>query len=167
MLELQKSIGFIHVMLSFIISIYFIWAPAQFDTYYLFYFLLLTISWSLMKNECAISYFFKYIGDPNYKMGDTTDVEDYNAIFGASFSELGPIITTIFLNYVLFMYVVNLCFIASRFKGNQNKLAVLVTAISYCLYIIMLRTAKKEQKDTLQTANLLINSILLGYFLYK
>ena len=160
MLELQKSVGFIHVVLSFIISIYFIWAPAQFDKYYLFYFLLLTISWSLMKNECAISYFFKYIGDPNYKMGDTTDVEDYNAV-------LGPAAAKVFLNYVLFMYIVNLVFIALRFKGVRNQLATLLVAVSTSLYLTMLHYSKGEQKETLQTANLVINSILLGYFLYK
>jgi hypothetical protein len=160
MLELQKSVGLVHVVFSFILSIYFVWAPAQFDIYYIIYFLLLTISWSLMKNECAVSYFFKYIGDSNYKMGDTTDVEDYNAI-------LGPAAANVFLNYVLFMYIVNLGFIALRFKGVRNQLATLLAAVSVGLYLTMLRNTKGEQKDTLQTANLVINSILLGFFLYK
>jgi len=160
MLELQKSVGFVHVVLSFIFSIYFLWAPARFDLYYLVYFFLLSISWSLMRNECAISYLFKYIGDSEYKMGDTADVEDYNAV-------LGPTAGTLFLNYVLFMYVFNLVFIAVRFKGWRNQLAVVVATVSYGLYISMLRLAKKEQKDILQIGNLVINSILLGYFLYK
>jgi hypothetical protein len=161
MLELQKSVGFVHVVLSFIFSIYFLWAPARFDLYYLVYFLLLSISWSIMKNECAISYLFKYIGDPNYQMGDNEEVEDYNIV-------LGPTAGNIFLNYVLFMYVLNLVFIALRFKGWRNQLAVILATVSYGLYILMLRLSKKkEQKETLQTANLLINSILLGYFLYK
>ena len=113
-----------------------------------------------MKNECAISYLFKYIGDADYKMGDTEDVEDYNAVLGSTAGN-------IFLNYVLFMYVFNLVFIALRFKGARNQLAVLLATVSYGLYILMLRLAKKEQKDILQTSNLVINSILLGYFLYK
>jgi hypothetical protein len=113
-----------------------------------------------MKNECAISYLFKYIGDPNYQMGDNEEVEDYNVV-------LGPTAGSVFLNYVLFMYVFNLVFITWRTKGVRNQLAVLVATISYGLYILMLRLAKKEQKDILQTSNLLINSILLGYFLYK
>ena len=160
MLELQKSVGFIHVVLSFIFSIYFLWAPARFDLYYLVYFLLLSISWSIMKNECTISYLFKYIGDPNYQMGDNEEVEDYNVVLGSTAG-------SVFLNYVLFMYVFNLVFITWRTKGLRNQLAVLVATISYGLYILMLRLAKKEQKDILQTSNLLINSILLGYFLYK
>ena len=160
MLELQKSVGFIHIVFSFIFSLYFLWAPARFDIYYLVYFFLLSISWSIMKNECAISYLFKYIGDADYKMGDTEDVEDYNAVLGSTAGN-------IFLNYVLFMYVFNLVFIALRFKGARNQLAVLLATVSYGLYIIMLRIAKKEQKDILQTSNLVINSILLGYFLYK
>ena len=113
-----------------------------------------------MRNECAVSYLFKYIGNSEYKMGDTEDVEDYNAI-------LGPRVANIFLNYVLFMYVFNLVYIALRFKGARNQLAVVIATVSYGLYIIMLRLAKKEQKDILQTSNLFINSILLGYFLYK
>jgi len=160
MLELQKSVGFVHIVFSFIFSLYFLWAPAGFDIYYLVYFFLLSISWSIMKNECAISYLFKYIGDADYKMGDTADVEDYNAVLGSTAGN-------IFLNYVLFMYVFNLVFIALRFKGARNQLAVLLATVSYGLYIIMLRLAKKEQKDILQTSNLVINSILLGYFLYK
>jgi hypothetical protein len=161
MLELQKSVGFLHVVLSFIFSIYFLWAPARFDMYYLVYFLLLSISWSIMKNECAISYLFKYIGDANYQMGDNEEVEDYNAV-------LGPTAGSVFLNYVLFMYVFNLVFIALRFKGQRNQLAVILATLSYGLYISMLRLSKKkEQKDILQTSNLVINSILLGYFLYK
>ena len=160
MIELQKSVGIVHVVFSFIFSIYFIWAPAQFDIYYLIYFLLLSISWSLMKNECALSYLFKYIENHNYKMGDTTDVEDYNAI-------LGPVVGNAYLNYILYMYVFNLGFIALRFKDARNQLATLLAAISCILYIIMLRYSKGEKKDTLQTANLVINSFLLGYFLYK
>jgi hypothetical protein len=113
-----------------------------------------------MKNECAVSYFFKYIEDSNYKMGDTTDIEDYNAV-------LGPAVANVFLNYVLFMYTVNLVFIALRFKGVRNQLATLLVAVSTSLYLIMLRSTKGQQKETLQTANLLINSTLLGYFLYK
>jgi hypothetical protein len=113
-----------------------------------------------MKNECAISYLFKYIGDPNYQMGNNEEVEDYNVV-------LGPTVGSVFLNYVLFMYVFNLVFIAWRTKGLREQLAVLLATVSYGLYISMLRLAKKEQKDILQTANLVINSILLGYFLYK
>lgn len=161
MLELQKTVGFINIVLSFIFSIYFLWAPARFDLYYLVYFLLLSISWSIMKNECAISYLFKYIGDPNYQMGNTADVEDYNVVLGSTAGSL-------FLNYVLFMYIFNLVFIASRFKGWRNQLAVLLAIVSYGIYISMLRLSKKkEQKDILQTSNLLINLILLVYFLYK
>jgi hypothetical protein len=113
-----------------------------------------------MKNECAVSYLFKYIENPNYKMGDNTEIEDYNAV-------LGPVAGNIFLNYVLYMYVFNLGFIALRFKDTRNQLAIFLAAVSCVLYLTMLRHSKKEQKDTLQTANLLINSILLGYFLYK
>lgn len=113
-----------------------------------------------MKNECAISYLFKYIGDSDYQMGDNEEVEDYNAV-------LGPIAGSVFLNYVLFMYIFNLVFIALRTKGIREQLAIVVATVSYGLYISMLRIAKKEQKDILQTSNLLINSILLGYFLYK
>jgi len=161
MIELQKSVGIVHVVFSFIFSIYFIWAPAQFDIYYLIYFLLLSISWSLMKNECALSYLFKYLENPNYKMGDTTDVEDYNAI-------LGPVAGNAFLNYILYMYVFNLVFITWRTKGRRNQLAILLATLSYGLYILMLRLSKKkEQKDIFQMSNLVINSILLGYFLYK
>ena len=53
-----------------------------------------------MKNECAISYLFKYIGDPNYQMGDNEEVEDYNVVLGSTSGN-------IFLNmYFLCMYLI-------------------------------------------------------------
>ena len=154
---IQHVVGLLHIALSFIMSIYFLWAQPSLDYYYLLYFIILNISWSLFNNECALSYLFKIIKNPEYKMGSTLDVEDYNAVLGDTPAKL-------FLNYVLFMYVFNLLFIATRYTGLRNKLFILLLGCAYILYTRMLRVAKDEQKNVLQEFNVLINTVLLGYF---
>ena len=154
---LTKSVGLIHIVLSFIFSIYFVWAPASLDYYYLLYFIILNISWSLLNNECAFSYLFKVLKNPEYKMGSTEDVEDYKAVLGDKNSIL-------FLNYILFMYIFNLLFIANRFPGLRNKLFLLLLAGAYVIYIRMLRSIEGEQKKILQESHAFINTIILGYF---
>ena len=154
---IQQVVGVIHVAFSFILSIYFLWARPSLDYYYLLYFIILNISWSLFNNECALSYVFKLIQNPDYKMGSTLDVEDYNAV-------LGNTLAKVFLNYILFMYVFNLLFIATRYAGLRNKLIILLLGISYILYTRMLRVSKDEQKKVLQTFNAFINTIMLGFF---
>jgi len=157
---LQQIVGIAHVVLSFILSIYFLWAPAALDFYYLMYFLLLNISWSLMKNECLVSYLFKILENPRYKMGSTSDVADYDSVLGAQ--QAG-----IFLNYILVMYLVNIVAIAIRSKDFREKILILSAGISYLLYIGMLRTANNEQKEVLKSTNMFIMTLILGAFLYK
>ena len=158
---LQQIVGMAHVVFSFILSIYFLWAPAKYDYYYLLYFLVLNISWTLFKNECAVSYLFKLIDNPEYKMGSTTEVADYDSV-------LGPSSSTVFLNYILFMYIVNLVFIGIRFSGEQNKLVIILTGASYALYIFMLRKIQdKKQTNILQTIHGFISTLVLGFLLHK
>ena len=153
---IQQVVGVIHIALSFIMSLYFVWAPASLDYYYLLYFIILSISWSLLNNECGLSYLFKVIQNPDYKMGSTDDVEDYNAVLGS--------VAPTFLNYILFMYIFNLLFIAIRYEGLRNKVFVGVLVIAYLLYIRMLRIKDGEEKKVLQELNALINTLVLGHF---
>ena len=154
---IQQVVGLLHIALSFIMSIYFLWAQPSLDYYYLLYFIILNISWSLFNNECALSYLFKIIQNPDYKMGSTEDVEDYNMILGETFAKL-------FLYYILFMYVFNLLFITIRYTGLRNKLFILLLGCAYLLYTCMLRVSKGEHKKVLQDFNALINTVFLGYF---
>jgi len=155
---LQQIVGIAHVVLSFILSIYFLWAPAKYDYFYLLYFLVLNISWTLFKNECALSYLFKIIDNPEYQMGTTTEVSDYDSVLGSKFSD-------IFLQYILFMYIVNLFIVGNRFFGARNKILILLTGISYIFYTLMLRKVQnKNQKNTLQSIHGFINTLVLGYF---
>jgi hypothetical protein len=118
----------------------------------------LNISWTFFKNECAISYLFKIIDNPEYQMGQTTEVSDYDSV-------LGPRSADIFLQYILFMYIVNLFIVGNRFSGERNKLVILLTGISYALYIFMLRKIQdKNQKNTLQSIHGFINILVLGHF---
>ena len=113
-----------------------------------------------MKNECLVSYLFKILENPRYKMGSTSDVADYDSVLGVQ--QAG-----IFLNYILVMYLVNIVAIAIRSKEFREKILILSAGISYLLYVGMLRTANDEQKEVLKSTNMFIMTLILGAFLYK
>lgn len=153
---LQQLVGVGHVVVSFVISIYFLWAPARFDYFYLVYFLLVNISWTLFKNECIVSYLFKVLENPGYQMGSTTDEADYGSV-------LGPTGSALFLNYVLLMYTVNLVVIGLRLPQRNNKNLIVLTGVSYILYIAMLRQVENpDVKIALQTIHGLVNAFVLS-----
>jgi hypothetical protein len=135
---IDRIIGFIHMILSFIASIYFLWRNDDYDIYYIIYFCIVNISWVFMKNECIISYIAKKIHNNDYNLGDNLDIEDYDSIIGKE-------ISNIFLNYVLLMYIVNLLVIVyvSDIK-TVLKVSLLGVLFSYTSYILSIR---KEIKD--------------------
>jgi predicted MFS family arabinose efflux permease len=91
-------------------------------------------------------------------MGQTTEVSDYDSV-------LGPRSSAVFLNFILFMYIVNLFIIGNRFSGKRNKLVILLTGTSYALYILMLRKIQdKKQTNILQIIHGFINTLVLVYF---
>ena len=156
---IDKIIGLFHIILSFIASIYFIWRNNYLDTYYILYFCIINISWVLMKNECIVSYISKKLENNDYKMGETTDLKDYETILGSE-------ISNVFLNYLLTMYIVNLLLIVytSNIK-NPLKISLLGVIFSYTLYILSLKN-KTEDIRFYKLLNLLTNSaplfIILG-----
>lgn len=154
---IDKIIGLIHIILSFILSLYFIWRKDEYDIYFILYFCIINISWVFMKNECIISYMAKKLHNNDYKLGDNIDIEDYDSV-------IGPEISNFFLNYVLLMYIVNLLVIVyiSDIK-TVLKVSLLGVLFSYTSYILSLRKEINDRRFY-NTLNLLANSVPLILF---
>ena len=152
-----QIIGIIHIILSAIISVYFLFATKSFDIYYVLYFLLLNLSWIYMANECFFAYLFKKIENSNYKMGSNTELTDYKAV-------LGDLPAEMFRQYLLTAYFINLVFILSRsFTGNEKIILGLVT-LTYIIYIQSIHFPNKSLKKISINFHELFCIIALGIF---
>jgi hypothetical protein len=154
-------IAHIHVLISFTVSIYFIYRQNQYDIYYVLYFCLLNISWTLFNNECLVSFMYKKLENNNYKLGETTDVEDYDIVLGEKNS-------MIFLNYILTMYAFNLMYLLFFSKSIESiKIPVIMAFLSFMLYIVILRNkTHSDKKDKIQGINFISNLILLRFIIH-
>ena len=162
---INNLIAYAHFIGSSIIATYFIWRRPEFDAYYLLYFILLNLSWVIFYNECLISYMFKKNNDPDYKMGDSNKVEDYDIVLGKPGAEL-------FLNYVVpTLYSLNLIVIAffSKMGKNINTKSYLVLAIfAYVIYMSSLRLPLNEsERGKIKTLNGIFYGTLLCLTLYN
>jgi hypothetical protein len=81
-----KIIGILHFLLAILISLYgLLFEKSYYDKLYLFYEILLLISWTFYKGECPISYYSKKYTDKNYVLGsDSLDLHDIHDIFGTN-----------------------------------------------------------------------------------
>ena len=156
-----EIIGFIHVALCSIISLYWLWSRKAFDPLYLFFFLSLNLSWVLMNNECVISYFFKVLENPNYKMGQNNEVKDFEPV-------LGKMGAALFNQYLITMNVINLFVILSRSFDSTGKIAIALFLLSYTLYIEANHFSfiNKEYKKLIYRAQGTISFAALAYFVY-
>lgn len=152
-----QIIGIIHIILSAVISVYFIFGTKSFDIYYVLYFLLLNLSWIYMANECFFAYLFKKIENADYIMGSNTELTDYKAV-------LGDLPAEMFRQYLLTAYFVNLVFILSRsFTGNDKIILGLVT-LTYIIYIQSIHFPNKTLKKISINLHELFCIIALGIF---
>lgn len=155
-----QIIGIIHIILSAIISVYFLFGTKSFDIYYVLYFLLLNLSWIYMANEFFFAYLFKKIENADYIMGSNTELTDYKAV-------LGDLPAEMFRQYLLTAYFVNLVFILSRsFTGNEKIILGLVT-LSYIIYIQSIHFPNKALKKISINFHELFCIIALVFFTLK
>lgn len=70
--------GFIHFICFLGITTYpLLWAKSKYDYVFLYFSILLFLSWMFLNGECFVSYFEKIARDPNYYAGkDPTNNED-------------------------------------------------------------------------------------------
>ena len=131
----KEIFSYLHIICPFIISTYLFWRADTFDIFYVYYFITLNISWLLFKDECLISYIYKKINDPSYVLGASTNVDDFEYILGKNISD------KIINYYIPFMYVLNFLVIIYLGKlENSVKIFMLLSVISYCIYIYSLKS---------------------------
>lgn len=154
---IYTSIPYIHVLMSFIVSLYFIYSNSAYDIYYILYFCLVNISWVVFYNECILSYIYKKLDDHTYKIGDTTDIKDYTIVLGNKGA-------TIFLNYILIMYAFNIMYLLFYSTSIESlKIPIALSFITFMLYITILRAKlSPETQRTVQGIHFITNSIVLG-----
>jgi hypothetical protein len=147
----DKVVGFFHILLTFLASIYFLFRNNNLDKYYILFFCIINLSWVFTKNDCAVSYIVKKLNDSNYKLGDNTRIEDYDAV-------IGPEASAVFIKYLLVMYVINILYIiyVSNIK-TPLKVSLVGVLFSYTLYITSLKNEVEDMRPY-QIINLLTNS---------
>ena len=110
----------------------FIFKKNRFDMLYLFYNLLVAISWSFYNGECVLTYWIKKYRNPKYVAGEeSTNLEDMYLLIGSK--EIVSIVMTIgvVLSPISF-YIV--------FKRNQFPSFIYFPfCISFLMYNIILR----------------------------
>lgn len=69
-------VGILHLMVPIVMLLYTILAPASWDKFAFLYLAIITIHWVVCQGECMISYYYKKRVDPNYQLGDNTELQD-------------------------------------------------------------------------------------------
>jgi hypothetical protein len=157
---LDKAVGYVHIGLSVVVASYFLWSGLfkDLDKYFVIYFCLLNISWVLFNDECLISYFHKIHTDGSYKMGENKSVSDYDLVLGEEHS-------AVFVNLLLFMYLINMCVIL---YFAVNKMPSLAVILSYMMYIASLRLdVGPKWSKFIRSAHMLVNGLVVAFLLYK
>lgn len=155
-------ICYIHVFSSLVLSLYFLWRTEFFDKFYILYFLLLNLSWIVLKDECFISYIFKKTQNSEYKLGDSPDdTQEYESV-------LGPVWGKIFVNFLRVMYILNISYIIYN-KSLNTILSILVSlcAFSYIFYIKLFQDKKTRDPAHIREVHAVLTIIPLVYMVSK
>ena len=159
----KEIFSYLHIICPFIISTYLFWRADTFDIFYVYYFITLNISWLLFKDECLISYIYKKINDPSYVLGASTNVDDFEYILGKNISD------KIINYYIPFMYVLNFLVIIYLGKlENSVKIFMLLSVISYCIYIYSLKSNMNlNSRQFIKNIHTMIITVILGTTLHS
>jgi len=124
-----KVIAVTHLIIAFLYSFYAFIFPKNFVHDYLYFVLLTTIqiSWLLFQHECPFSYFYKQIHYPNYKVGHTTTLDDFNELNESSkTNNSNSIVDTIFTVFLIASIIIT---------GVRSKLANIFLIIFVYIFL--------------------------------
>jgi hypothetical protein len=124
-----KVIAVIHLIIAFLYSFYAFIFPRNFVYDYLYFVLLTTIqiSWLLFNHECPFSYFYKKIHYPNYQIGHTTSLDDFNELNESSkTNNSNSIVDTIFTIFLIASIIIT---------GIRSKLANIFLIIFVYIFL--------------------------------
>jgi hypothetical protein len=133
-------VGLIHLIILAIPTLYL--ALRGSPKYYDFIVAVITgaaLHWSYYNGECIISYFYKKIKNCDYKLGDTTTVEDakvFNSYIIADILGITTVLSGAYMSYKLNYNV--LLFFLIQYMGRKIDSGIIITFLS----IFFLRTNK-------------------------
>lgn len=157
-----KIIGFLHFIFAIFISTYGLFIKKnKYDNLYLFYIILLIISWTFYNGECLISYYTKKNNDKDYVAGtETSDLQDIYEIFGKNSKNIiDNIIIFSLMSNVISQYIV--------FSRNEYPDIISISVpFIYITYCIMLRI-KYSNLNFIQDIYKIVSIIIFLFMLNK
>lgn len=102
-----QAIGVSHVIFSVFMSFYgFFIAKNDYDFLYIFFTVVIVISWTYYNGECSLTYYVKNAEDDNYMAGqESTDMKDTYLLFGSKYISY-IIITLLIFVHAMSEYIV-------------------------------------------------------------
>jgi hypothetical protein len=136
----KKIIGILHFLFAILISLYgLLVEKGDYDKLYLFYIILLIISWTFYNGECPISYYSKKYKDKNYVAGSNTlDLHDIHDAVGKNNKN----IIDILIGLSLISNVISLYIVSSR--NQYPNIISFIFPFIYATYVIFLRIKSND-----------------------
>jgi hypothetical protein len=165
----DKAIGLLHAFFAIFVSFYaIIFKQNWFDFIYIFYTIIVLISWTFYNGECLLTYLIKKNKNKNYIAGtESTDLTDMYLLFGSK--EIIYFIVT----FLLFINALSLYLVLKR--NNFPYFIYYLIPLFQLLYTISLRIQYKNlHKNNLFLISqnffkfyFIINLIYILYISYK
>ena len=130
---LHKIIGILHLLFAIFISFYgFIFKKNWFDMIFIYYTLLVLISWTYFNGECCLTYYIKKNQNQNYIAGtESTDMKDMYLLFGSKE------IAYVFVSITIIANITSEYIVLKR-NGAANYICVILPFM-HLLYTLLLR----------------------------
>lgn len=136
-----KIIAITHLSIVLFLSFYpfIVSKNIVYDYYYFGFLILLQLSWIICNHECPLSYLYKYIHYDNYKMSNTTTLDDFEELTGdnannntnmINLSKFADSILTLF-------YIISVIIVGLRTKLTNIFLIIFVLIIVRFFYLFL------------------------------
>ena len=153
----MNLISLLHFIFTILVAIYGLFPRNWFDYFYIYYIILLSISWTMYNGDCLISYYFMKMKNPDHKPGSTLYSED-NA------NDLAEIIPLKYYqpisNMLTFGFIFSFYVVCSRQK--IKRYIFVPFSFAYITYIILLNTYRNLDADPVMY---FVQRIFMIYFI--
>jgi len=133
--------GAFHIIFLLFVSSYgLIFNKSWVDDIFILYFVLLVLSWTLLKGECIISYIYNLYKNPNYTAGEDLNAGDILEFFGNK---------TIYLIFSVFIGILTVISnIILLLRNGYPTYIVYSSALLFLLYNAMLKTVQSPSSSS-------------------
>jgi len=150
---LGKIIAVTHLSIVLFLSFYAFIVPKNivYDYYYFGFLILLQLSWIICNHEYPLSYLYKYIHYDNYKMGNTTTLDDFEELAGDKSNDNTNMINlSKFADNVLTLfYIISVIIVGLRSKLTNIFLIIFVLIIVRFFYLFLNNAVGYNTKKSL------------------